>query len=42
MMATSLKKLKMMISDEVVIYPGHDEKSTMKYEKQNNPYFKNL
>ena len=40
MMKTSLDKLKTMISDEVVIYPGHDEKSTMKFEKQNNPYLK--
>lgn len=42
MMNLSLKRLKSMISDEVVIYPGHDEKTTMKYEKQNNPYLKTV
>lgn len=40
MMKSSLDKLKNMITDDVVIYPGHDEKTTMKFEKQNNPYLK--
>ena len=42
LMSSSLKKLKSMINDDVVIYPGHDEKTTMKFEKQNNPYLKTV
>lgn len=41
-MQASLKKLKSIINDDVTIYPGHDEKTTMKYEKQNNPYLKTV
>lgn len=40
MMKSSLDKLKTLISDDFVVYPGHDEKTTMKFEKQNNPYLK--
>ena len=41
-MTSSLKKLKSLISDDITIYPGHDEKTTMKFEKQNNPYLKTV
>ena len=42
LMQQSLKKLKTMINDDITIYPGHDEKTTMKFEKQNNPYLKTV
>lgn len=42
LMQSSLKKLKSMISDDTIIYPGHDEKTTMKFEKHNNPYLKTV
>lgn len=37
-MNKSLKKLIDNLDDKVVVYPGHDEKTTIKFEKQNNPY----
>ena len=37
-MKESLKKLVKLIPDNVVIYPGHDAKTTMKDEKKNNYY----
>ena len=37
-MISSLKKLKEIITDEVTIYPGHEDKTTMKEEKKNNLY----
>lgn len=37
-MNDSLKKLKLMISDDTVIYPGHDDITRMDIEKKYNPY----
>lgn len=37
-MRNSLKKLFELIPDNTDVYPGHNEKTTMKYERQNNPY----
>ena len=37
-MISSLKKLKEMLSDDVVVYPGHEDKTTIKEEKKNNLY----
>lgn len=36
-MKESIEKIK-MYSDDIIIYPGHGEKSTIKYEKEFNPY----
>ena len=41
-MKESLKKLKTVCSDNVVVYPGHEEKTTMKSEKKSNIYLINL
>ena len=37
-LASSLKFITELLSDETVIYPGHGKKSTIGYEKANNPY----
>ena len=37
-MKESINKLK-QIHDDIVIYPGHDSKTTLNYEKEFNPYF---
>ena len=37
-MNDSLKKLKVMISDDTMIYPGHDDITRMDVEKKYNPY----
>lgn len=34
----SIEKKLLLLPDEVVIYPGHGESSTIGYEKQNNPF----
>ncbi len=34
----SIEKKLLVLPDEVVIYPGHGESSTIGYEKQNNPF----
>ena len=34
----SLKFITELLPDETVIYPGHGKKSTIGYEKANNPY----
>lgn len=34
----SLKYITELLPDETVIYPGHGKKSTIEYEKGNNPY----
>jgi glyoxylase-like metal-dependent hydrolase (beta-lactamase superfamily II) len=34
----SIEKKLFILPDEVVIYPGHGESSTIGYEKQNNPF----
>lgn len=34
----SLKKIINICNDNTSIYPGHDELSSIKYERQNNPY----
>ena len=41
-MKESLKKLKTICSDDTVVYPGHDEKTTFKTEKKTNMYLINL
>lgn len=38
-MERSIRKIK-EYNDEIVIYPGHGEKTTLGYEKENNYYFK--
>ena len=40
-MIKSIDKIKMYPKD-VVIYPGHGEKTTLGYEINNNPYFKEI
>ena len=37
-MLNSIEKIK-KYDDDIVIYPGHGEKSTLGYEKTNNEYF---
>ena len=39
-MNDSLKKLKVMISDDTMIYPGHDDITRMDVEKKYNPYLR--
>jgi len=34
----SLKFITELLPDKTVIYPGHSKKSTIGYEKANNPY----
>ena len=34
----SLKFITELLPNETVIYPGHGKKSTIGYEKANNPY----
>jgi glyoxylase-like metal-dependent hydrolase (beta-lactamase superfamily II) len=41
-MKESLKKLKTLCNDNIVVYPGHDEKTTIKIEKKSNMYLINL
>ena len=41
-MKDSLKKLKTLCADNVVVYPGHEAKTTMKNEKKYNMYLTNL
>ena len=41
-MKESLKKLKSNCSDNIVVYPGHEGKTTMKTEKKSNIYLINL
>ena len=41
-MKESLKKLKTSCSDNIVVYPGHEAKTTMKTEKKSNIYLINL
>lgn len=36
----SLAKLKNIISDDVIIYPGHDDITKMDFERKYNPYLK--
>ena len=38
LMLKSISKIK-KYDDDIVIYPGHGVKSTLGYEKNNNPYF---
>lgn len=40
-MKASLKKIINEINDNVIVYPGHGEKTTIKFERQNNPYVLN-
>lgn len=40
-MKTSLKRIKDYPGD-IIIYPGHGDKSTLGYEFNNNPYLKNI
>ena len=39
LMKKSCKKI-IMYHDDIIVYPGHDEKTTIKEEKENNPYLK--
>jgi len=38
-MNMSIAKI-LMYDDEIVLYPGHNEDTTLGYEKENNPYLK--
>ena len=38
-MKESIKKI-LKYDDDIVLYPGHNEKTTLSYEKKNNPYLK--
>lgn len=40
-MKESLEKIK-NYSDEILLYPGHGENSNLGYEKENNPYLKEV
>ncbi|MDE6655962.1 MAG: MBL fold metallo-hydrolase, partial [Anaeroplasmataceae bacterium] len=37
-MRDSLKKIIEEFPDFIDVYPGHDEKTTIGYERKNNPY----
>ena len=37
-MLTSINKL-LKINDDIIIYPGHGEKTSLFYEKEHNPFF---
>ena len=39
-MQESLKKIVSIFPDETKVYPGHDNKTTIKEEKKYNPYLK--
>ena len=41
-MKESLKKLKNICADNLVVYPGHEGKTTIKIEKKTNIYLTNL
>ncbi|MGE5437775.1 MAG: MBL fold metallo-hydrolase, partial [Syntrophothermus sp.] len=36
------KEKLLTLPDDVVIYPGHGEESSILHEKQNNPFLKNI
>ena len=38
-MKASLNKL-LTFDESITLYPGHDEETTLKYEKEHNPYLK--
>ena len=38
-MNTSIAKI-LMYDDEIILYPGHNEDTTLGYEKEKNPYLK--
>lgn len=38
-MKTSLNKL-LTFDESITLYPGHDDETTLKYEKEHNPYLK--
>ena len=38
-MQDSISKIK-AYSDDIILYPGHNESTTLGYEKKNNPYLK--
>ena len=38
-MDASIKKI-LEYDDSITLYPGHNEETTLGYEKQNNPYLK--
>ena len=38
-MNMSIAKI-LMYDDEIILYPGHNEDTTLGYEKENNPYLK--
>ena len=38
-MSDSIKKI-LEYDDDITLYPGHDEITTLGYEKENNPYLK--
>lgn len=38
----SIKEKLLTLPDDVVIYPGHGEESSILHEKQNNPFLKNI
>lgn len=38
-MKESLNKL-LTFNESITLYPGHDDKTTLKYEKEHNPYLK--
>ena len=39
-MLSSLRRIAKDIPDDVAIYPGHEDSSTMEFEKKYNPYFR--
>ena len=38
-MKKSLEKI-LTYDDNIKLYPGHDDETTLKYEKENNPFLK--
>ncbi len=38
-MQESIKKI-LTLNEDITLYPGHNEETTLKYEKENNPYLK--
>lgn len=38
MLLHSLREVLLHMSDDIIVYPGHDRSTTIGYEKSNNPY----
>lgn len=41
-MMKSLEKIMRICPGDTVVYPGHDDKTTLRFEKKNNPFLQNI